>query len=115
MSRLNYEKPNMKLVSMENKEKVAAGNCWSEAASTEKYTWYYDYNGKGDKGYIVFNINSSCGDEVYNVDIRPDELDNDSLALAEKANLEANDTANGWVKQKFIDSGVIFDDITKVS
>ena len=115
MRKYNYEKPEMKGFLVENREKVAAGNCWSEAASTGKTTWYYDYNTKEERGYVVFEIETNCGGDLFNIDARPDSLDDTAEALAAISELENNSTGNGWVKQEFTDSGVIFDDITKVS
>lgn len=92
-----YEKPNAKFVSLRNEKPVAAGNCWSHAASSgngETFTWSYDE--KDFHGYIQFVTNTNCtsnGTVYYErfAYVDPDECGNadyESAAMAKIENLK---------------------------
>lgn len=112
MNAVHYEKPNMRFVSLVNQMKIAAGNCWSEAASTGKNEWYYDYN-KGEQGYLVFHTTGSCGGWANDVKIVPAGAEGGEQAKIElEAFLNANGPDNG--QHIFLDHGIT-DDPSKVS
>lgn len=64
MIKTRYEKPQMKFVSLQNKETVADGNCWSlDSNNTNKdHKWIYDNDGDRTTGYAWFVTDGkSCG------------------------------------------------------
>lgn len=109
---MTYEKPTMKFVSMQSRDGIAAGNCWSNAASTGHTTWYYDYNG-GAIGYLVFHTLNNCSNIVGAVEIHPESMANDPEAIRAAAIL--TEFLNGKEgKQQFTEHGIT-DDVTQVS
>lgn len=112
MNEMNYEKPKMKKVCLYGKERIAAGNCWSEAASTGKDEWYYDYN-KGETGYLVFHTTGNCGGWANDIKIVPEDAEGgEAAAVALKEFLDANGSNNG--QHIFLEHGIT-DDPSKVS
>lgn len=106
-----YEKPDLKFVSLRNNGVVAAGNCWSDEASSGGKTWYYDSAGKG---YIEFTLDQNCSGNL------------DGLTSCEAHNYESEEDANeaiaylkdqlkNTIKQGFTSLPEIDDDPTKVS
>lgn len=107
-----YEKPQMKKVSLVSNNKIAAGNCWSEASSLGKNEWYYDYN-KGEKGYLVFHTLENCGKWANDIKIVPENAEGGEEAKqALQAFLDDNGPDNG--QHLFFEYGIT-DDITQVS
>ena len=62
MEKTNYEKPEVKLVSIRN-DRAVANTCWGGHGNST--TWYYDISGQG---YVSFQIGGGkCTLNLYNV------------------------------------------------
>ena len=111
----NYEKPQMRMVTLVNKIKVADSTCWSTAPKMNPdELWYYDYNGKDQKGYLTFHTTGDCGGWANDITIVPENAEGGQEAAIELAAfLNAKGPNNG--QHIFTDNEQITDDPTQVS